>query len=99
MLSIIAWGALALVSLLEGFLFNGKNKIFVILTSLAISATAVLILSKIMNWPNFEKLQYTPYLCIGTGVLLFLIQRNLSGLVTNALIVGTLGILVVMEKL
>jgi hypothetical protein len=98
-LSLIAWASLAFASFIEGFLFVGKNKLAVILAGLSVSATAIFILSKIMSWQGFEKLEYAPYTAIGAGVILLIAQKKLSNIGTKALIVGTIGILIVTGKL
>lgn len=99
MLSLIAWGSLAMASLFEGLFFQGKNKVVVLFAGLSISATAILILSRIMDWRNFGNLQYAPYACLIAGVLLLIFQRNLSSIATKALIIGTIGLLMIMGKL
>lgn len=98
-LSLIAWGSLAMASLFEGLFFQGKNKVVIFFTGLSISATAMFILSKIMSWSKFDNLQVAPYVCIGMGLILLLLQRGLSNMATKALIVGTIGLLIVMGKL
>ncbi|MCS6795969.1 MAG: hypothetical protein NZ516_08400 [Raineya sp.] len=99
MLSLIAWGTLAVATFFEGFLYKGQNKFLILLATFASTATIFLILSKIMFWKGFEKLEYAPYVAAGLAVLLIFAQKGLTNLNAKFLIISILGLLIVMGKL
>ncbi|MDW8296450.1 MAG: hypothetical protein RMJ97_06125 [Raineya sp.] len=98
-LSLIAWGTLGVATFFEGFLYKGQNKFLILLATFASTATIFLILSKIMIWKGFEKLEYAPYVAAGLALLLIFAQKGLTNLNTKFLIISILGLLIVMGKL